>query len=321
MKKVLLIILCSFWLGAFAQQNPKVIIIPGTNNLIPEGIVVDPRTGKIYVSSIYNRWILEIDSTGKFDTIVVDCPPLGTPLGLKFDSSGMLYGVANWRGEDSLYHATLYGRGVPEGKCFVYKTLTDTARHLFNDLIIDDQRNVFITDTYYSAIYWVNGQVFSKGKLSLFVKSGKLAYPNGIVHGRGNLIYIATYYNGLMMLNKRTKKLKPLGGYKDSAIAYGLDGLMKWKNSLIGIYNLGQDASKNAIVQYFLNDAGTVITGERIIDRGHPAFRQPTTASLVGNKLYVIANSNLAAFNNNKESVTGIDDQLTPLTILIYELK
>ena len=74
-------------------------------------------------------------------------------------------------------------------------------------------------------------------------------------------------------------------------------------------------------MQYFLNEPGDAIIHEKVIDKGNDLFHEPTTAALRENKLYVVANSYLSAYNANHESVKGIEDKLGPVTILVYELK
>ena len=56
------------------------------------------------------------------------------------------------------------------------------------------------------------------------------------------------------------------------------------------------------------------------MEKGNPAFADPTTAAAYRKKLYVIANSHLDQFNANRESVKGIEDRLTPLKLLVYPL-
>ena len=104
-------------------------------------------------------------------------------------------------------------------------------------------------------------------------------------------------------------------------MAYNLDGLVCWNNTIIGVYNGAAENKDNAIVQYSLNGTGDKITSERIIDKGNGLFHEPTTAALLKNKLYVVANSYLSAYNANHESAKGIEDKLGPVTVIVYELK
>jgi hypothetical protein len=93
-----------------------------------------------------------------------------------------------------------------------------------------------------------------------------------------------------------------------------MDGLVYWNNSIIGV-------ADNVIMQYDLNPAEDQLIGEKIIDQNNEHFHDPTTAALYDNKLFVISNSYLTPYNNNKESVAGIDDQLGPVVILVYGLE
>jgi hypothetical protein len=79
------------------------------------------------------------------------------------------------------------------------------------------------------------------------------------------------------------------------------------------VYNSAADNKDNAIVQYSLNEAGDKIINERIIEKGNELFHEPTTAALLGNKLYVVANSYLTTYNANHESVKGIEEKLGPV--------
>jgi len=196
--------------------------------------------------------------------------------------------------------------------------LKDTARHLWNDLILHPNGRVYITDTYGSSIYEVDPE---KQKLEMLLRDSLVAFPNGICFHPNNKIYIATYSHGLMQLDLSTKKLSQLKGYADPVMAYNLDGLVYWNNTIIGVYNGAAENKNNAIVQYSLDSAGDKIISERIIDKGNDLFHEPTTAALLKDKLYVLANSYLSAYNAKHESAKGIDDKLGPVTVIVYDLK
>lgn len=97
-------------------------------------------------------------------------------------------------------------------------------------------------------------------------------------------------------------------------------GLVFWNNHIIGVYNGAQTNKENAVVQYALNSNGDKITSEKIIDKGNELFHDPTTAAILGNKLYVLANSYLGEYNANKESAIGITDKLGPVIVIVYDL-
>ena len=320
MKKYLLIAgSCLILNFASAQSNHTIIITKTEKDVIPEGITIDPVRGTIYVSSIAQKKIIGIDSNGvNQDFITTNQDGFLEGLGMKIDPKNhWLWAVSNER----------------QGKWFISKVhvfdlrthsvkqqyiLKDTARHLWNDLILHPNGRVYITDTYGSSIYEVDP---AKQKLNVFLNDSLIALPYGICFNGNNKIYIATYSHGLIQLDPATKKISALKAYADSVKAYNLDGLLYWNNTIIGVYNGATDNKDNAIMQYSLNDAGNKIISERTIDKGNDHFHEPTTAALLGSKLYILANSYLSAYNTNHESVNGIEDKLGPITILVYELK
>jgi len=319
MKKYLLIggSIISF---VFASgQNNKVIFTQTEKDIIPEGITIDPVKGKIYVSSIAHKKIIAIDSNGMSeDFIKSNRDGFLEGLGMKIDAKKhLLWAVSNER-QDKSFTSKIHAFELATHSVKQQYIISDTARHLWNDLILHPNGKVYITDTYGSSIYEVDP---AKQSLKIFLRDSLIAWPNGICSNEKGKIYVATYSHGLMQLDLSTKKLSQLKGYADSVKAYNLDGLVYWNNTIIGVYNGGADNSYNAIVQYLLNDAGDEIMSERIIDKGNSVFHEPTTAAVLNNKLYVLANSYLTAYNENKETVKGIEDKLGAVVVVVYELK
>jgi hypothetical protein len=114
-----------------------------------------------------------------------------------------------------------------------------------------------------------------------------------------------------------------LTGYANPEIAHGLDGLVYHNNSLVGVYNysiMRNSFDTSVVIRYRLNTEGDTITGEEIIDKNNPLFRQPTTALISGNKLFVLANSNLQIYNKNKQSTKGKEEELNPVIVTKYEI-
>jgi len=308
-----------FLIPAFAQLNPKIISTKTENDVIPEGITIDPVKGTIYVSSIAHKKIIAVDSNGKSeDLLETNQDGFLEGLGMKLDSKKhWLWAVSNEK-QDSFFVSKVHAFDLTTRSVKQQYILKDTARHLWNDLILHPNGRVYITDTYGSSIYEVDPV---KQKLNIFLRDSLIAWPNGICFNAAGKVYVATYSHGLMQVDLSAKKLSQLKGYADSVKAYNLDGLIYWNNTIIGVYNGATDNKDNAIVQYSLNDAGNKIITERTIDKGNDLFHEPTTAALMGNKLYVLANSYLSAYNINHESVKGIEDKLGPVTVLVYDLK
>ncbi len=300
-----------------SAQQPAVIVTSSERDFIPEGIEIDNKTGIIYISSINRHKIIAVNKKGKHkDFIKPGQDGFKEGLGLKIDYNRRWLWVISVLTEGKVFLSKIHAFDLRTGKTMQQYSIQDTLPHLFNDLVIAPDGNIFITDTYFTAVYKLDPVA---KKLELFIQSPLLRYPNGLAFGN-NKMYIATYRNGIVSLDTTSKEIKKIRGVADTTIALGLDGLVFRNNSLFGVFNTGSPDSKNCVIQYFLSANGESIEREKILDQGNPLFADPTTAALYRNKLYVIANSHLDVFNANKTSTKGIENKLRPVTILVYKL-
>jgi sugar lactone lactonase YvrE len=313
-----LLITCHSLAVKCQAQVIKAHIYPSALNLVPEGITADLRTGKIYVSSVGLQKIVVIEQSGQVsDFIASKTEGFGDGLGMRIDSrKNILWALSSIR-KDSVFTSMIHGFDLKTGKVLNRFVLKDTIPHLFNDLVITETGELLITDTYASSIYKYTP---ATRQLSEWIPAGKFKYPNGITWGGRKALYVATYGNGILHIDAQTREVSPMPGFKDSSYAFGLDGLVYRDRALFGVYNLkGYDA--NAVIRYNLDRSGKLIQSETVLDSGNLNFKGPTTAVILNDVLYVIANSHLDQFNQNKESIQGIEKALTPLTLLLYPIK
>jgi len=320
MKKLIAIItgLFIFVINCYAQQKEQVILTNSEADIIPEGIAVG-NNGTIYVTSIARKKILAIDEQGRAsDFIASGQDGFLQGLGIKIDEKKQWLWVVSNEKQIDHYISKVHAFDIKSQKLQQQYLIEDTAKHLFNDLTLDASGKIYITDTYGASVYEVDP--FNQ-KMHLFIHDSLIAFPNGIASNNKGKIYIATYSHGLINLDLASKRLAPVKGYTDSTKAFNLDGILYYRNSIVGVYNGAEDNSNNAIIQYNLDSEGNSIIQERIIDVGNTYFHEPTTMGIHDNKIYVIANSYLAAYNANKESVDGITDKLGAVTILVYKIE
>lgn len=299
-----------------AQQ---VLTFENQVNLVPEGIAIHPGNGIIYISSIAQHKIIQIMPDGKSSNFITEGQDnFLEGLGMKVDiKRGFLWALSNIR-KGSEFTSQIHAFDLASGKTMHQFKISDTIPRLFNDLVIDKSGFLLITDSYHSSIYKYDPALKS---LEVFIKdTSKFKWPNGIEFLDENNLALANYGKGLLRVNIQSKEISRLSGYQDSALAFGLDGLVVAGNYLYGVYNSGKEGySSNAIIRYTLNQKRQQIISEAIIDKGNPAFADPTTAAKFRNKVYVIANSHLSQFNANKETVQGIENSLAPLKLVVYE--
>jgi hypothetical protein len=162
---------------------------------------------------------------------------------------------------------------------------------LFNDLAIDSQGNVIISDSDYGAIYRVNP---TSSSIELLIKDDRIQYANGITITPDDAVIVNTF-KGFFKINEITKEMKALPFPNYHVI--GIDGLCFYKQSLVGIQNVTYPASIN---QYQLNATFDKIESARVLVADHPRFDIPTTGVIVDDWFYFIANSQMSNLEKDK---------------------
>ena len=74
----------------------------------------------------------------------------------------------------------------------------------------------------------------------------------------------------------------------------GIDGLYWYKNSLIGI----QSAGTFRVMRWFLSRDGRRVLAGRVLERGTPLMRSPTTGAIRGTLFYFIANTGIDNYDD-----------------------
>jgi hypothetical protein len=318
MKWYLLFIFQFTTAATFGQLPVKPIWTNADKTLIPEGIAVDDRSGKIFISSINRHKIIAVTTKGKVaDFIHSDQHGFLEGLGMKVDGKRKLLWALSNKKENGVYTSQLQAFDLSTAAQKVKHVITDTVPHLLNDMVIVNDI-IYITDTYYSAVYQLN---IESNVFSLLKKHPHLTYPNGITADKErHRLYIATYSNGIIGMDIKTLDTFILPGARDAVVVKGLDGLVYLKPTLIGVFNLGE-RNGQSVRGYVLDEEGRSISAELDIDKGNSLFHDPTTLAVRKRFIYVIANSHLDEYNKNKESTEGIEDQLTSPVIIRYKLK
>ncbi|MEJ0033685.1 MAG: hypothetical protein WDO15_26595 [Bacteroidota bacterium] len=261
------------------------IITKSEKEFIPEGITINPTDKKIYVSSVGLMKIIEIDQSGTHrDFVKSGQDGFLEGLGMKIDAKKQwLWGVSNHK-EGGKYASAVHAFDLKSGSRTRQWVVRDTSKHLFNDLVLHPNGMIYITDTFASTVYEYDPV---KKSISVFAKDQLLKQANGIAVNDSGKLFVATY-DGLVMLDVKSKSLTPFT-YKDSKKAEWMDGIVFWKNQVIGVADKG-------IMQYKLDEKNEYIVSEKVIDSAdkNKLFKDPTTCAILGDELYVVVNSYLS---------------------------
>lgn len=285
-------------------------------DLIPEGIAHDSATGRFFIGSVAKEKIVSVDASGKASDFVVSRRDgLRRVLGLKVDAERRrLWALSNETGR-------------PQSASFVHVFDADSGRllamlrgpsdhaTLFNDLVLTLDGAAYITDSRGSALLRVTADL---DRLEPFLSSdGAFDTPNGVaVSGDDFFLYVASDSKGIILVDLRTKASRPISPLT-AADTRGIDGLMLFKTSLVGIVNGVEDFSRHRIDEFRLDAAGTGILSIRTIDEKNPLFFAPTTGVIVEGTLFCLARTCVHLFA--KEKITDAARLQKPL-VLKYKL-
>lgn len=282
MKLISFVVFSLFAFLASAQKVQTAFVIP-EKDLIPEGITYDAQSKSFFVSSILKNKIVRITADKKVvDFISSKQDEIGQVLGMKV-ANGKLWACSNvTSGQNE--RAMVHQYDIASGKLIRKWTLDFTnSAHLFNDLAVQNDM-AYISDSNDGSVYFVSTQYESP---QLLVKDKKLRDINGIALLNEQFLVVNASI-GFFRIDIHTKEIGslPFEGY----FPLGIDGLCKYKQSLIGIQNVIFPASVN---RYFLNASMDRIESASVLLANHPQFDTPTTGVVVGDWFYFIANSQL----------------------------
>lgn len=255
----------------------------------PEGIAYNPGEDVFYVSSMREGSIGQLTMAGDFRPFITDEALIST-VGLHFDvRNSILYacvsdvGVSvHSKAEDQNKIARLVAFGVPSGKrkfMLDLSTLAPDGNHFANDISIDSQGNLYITDSFQPHIIKVSGD----GNYSVFASSAMWALEgfnlNGIAVIQDTLLLAAQTNTGALY---RVSMAQP---QKVQQIAtppiVGADGIIVVAPNQVAVISNGQ----NKIVILETSDNWQSATVVRSIP-STTAF--PTTGVMLNGKLWVV---------------------------------
>lgn len=277
--------------------------------MVTEGIAYDPAGGALYLGSA-QRKIVRVSKDGRrSDLTAAGQDGLATPLGMKVDARRGILWVASYR------DATQGGDGQPGVYAFGLRTGKTVEKHTpaqgqgapatFNDLVVARDGTVYVTDTASGALY----RIRRGGALEAFLPAGTFRGPNGIALSPDEKFAFVAQWRAPVRVELQTGKLTPLK-VPAHVVTAGIDGLYYHRGGLIGVQNV---AHPGRLVRFTLNDAMDAITGAEVLESRNPHFATPTTAAIVGEHAYVLANS-YVGWEKDGKLVTG--EEMKPTVIV-----
>ncbi len=248
--------------------NSRFAVIIYQDDFFPEGIVYANR--RFYLGSTTQNKIIECTHLGKCHTFAED--GLSAVLGLKIHA-GTLWAASG----GDIFHYNL-----ASGK-LIHKY---AGGQLFNDLAINKQGDVFITDTKAGTVYWIS---HATNRLELLNPSLKVEAANGIaISDDSKKLYVAGFPEGITVVDLKSGKFHPIPHPANLCLGT-IDGLAFFKGALIAIQN---GIMTHRVVRYKLTPDLNAIDNFEILERRNPLMEGPTTGTIANGAFYYMGNTN-----------------------------
>ena len=290
-------------------------------DLLPEALARDPITGEWLVGSLAKRKIIRVAQDGTGFDFIADGDLLRV-VGIHADSARALLWFATWAPR----HVVSTALGEPPSQTRLFKcdlltgqvlrtyVPTDSGGdHLFNDLAIARNGDVFITDTDQGSVYRVR---LRADTLELFLSPNieRFSDANGITLSADDRALYVAFVEGIARIDIQTKAIMRLP-LRAAGSAASIDGLYWYRGSLIGVQHL---PGLEQVARYDLAPDGRSIRHITVLERGDSLLHLPTTGAIVGHQFYYIANSHYDRLgdDNRLAPASGIRAPLSTVRVL-----
>ncbi|MGX1928224.1 SMP-30/gluconolactonase/LRE family protein [Flagellimonas sp. 2504JD4-2] len=267
-------------------------------DLIPEGIAVHLKSGKVYINSLKKNKIVRCNLDGSNPEEFIGSNQYGYLSGFGMTIKGdTLFALGNSLPKINNKSIVLL-LDVTSGKLIKSYPLDIPDFIYLNDIAIGSNGNSYITDSESTNIYTVNK---TTEKLEVFFSDEEIKHSNGIaISPDDKFLYFASYTSGIRILDIATKKL--INQPNDHK---GIDGMKFYKNSLVAIVNSRRDKTQNGIYRFFLNEQSSKVVRQEKLRNFSQASDIPTTFDLQGDTMYFVTDSQLD--NLDQENITILD--------------
>ena len=292
------------------------------NDLIPEGITYNPRTGDFFLSSVYKRKIITVHPDGSTEDFIPEqSDGLLSIYGMKVDAprnqlwaAGSMLPPVSVKYPAEEGHSELYKIDIDSKSIVGRYSPGETNQHMFNDLTILGNGDVFVTDMRENALYKLDQQA---GTFIKWFQSPDMIAPNGITHSFDQRYLFVACQAGILRIALDDRTSLRLSSPPKTPLN-GIDGLYFYNNDLIAIQPFAGPQAR--VMKFELNKTMDAVRRGIILESDNPLYDTPTTGTIVGNELYINGASHLVGNHFGKDGTLTDPASLKPTCILQLQL-
>jgi hypothetical protein len=300
--------------------NSTVAFTVHEKGFIPEGLAYDPAEKIFYLGSVYKRKIVSVSEGGDVKDFSSPADGLWSVMGMRVDPGRRVLWVCtashqqmidfkeSEKGMTGIFKYDLRSKKLIRK----YLLPSHPKPHWLGDLVLNSNGDVFASDSITPGIYKLNRDSDS---LELFLANDAFVNPQGLAFSADEKrLFMADYLKGIFSIDVKSKAVSVLAPAPKTT-TLGLDGLYYHKGRLIGVQN-GVRPARLVEMSLRANEAG--IEAFKVLEANNPVFDEPTLAVLLGDTLFLIANSQWAAID--EKGKLAADDKLQNPIVLKVKL-
>lgn len=265
---------------------------------IAEGVAWDAERGRLFVSGVHGRTIVQVDRAGRLSRWLDADPEAWGVFGIAIDPRADVL----WAAESGSEH----GKLVPvedQGRAGLIKVDLAAGRALarypapadrkrgFGDVAVGPDGTVWVSDS-------VAGEVWrlrpGAEAIEQVVSEGVLGSPQGLaVAADGSTVFVLDYSSGLHRIEVATSTVSRVSVPADLALA-GSDGLVLHERALYVVQN---GVNPQRILRLELDASGLGVRAWSVLAANLPDLSEPTGAVVEGGDLLFIARSQWTDFD------------------------
>ena len=269
---------------------------------VPEDIDFDAAGKHFFISTVLGGQILQVELSGRIK-VFATAPEHWPLMGLKVDSKRRVLWATEVALDGFAFTAKEYwGRSailqfdLRSGK--LLHRIEGPPKAALGDMALDRDGNALVSDGEHGGVYRVD-----RNSLALVrIDAGQFISPQTpAALPDGKHILVPDYVRGIGVLDLDTKQVAWIPSEGKHALN-GIDGLYTAGNLLIATQN---GASPERVVRFTLNDSGTRVLAEEVLERATPTLGDPTHGVVVGDYFYYIADSGWDALDDHGNRLKG----------------
>lgn len=274
--------------------------LPADDTLL-ESLAWDPTRGELLVGSARSGTVYRVDGRGRLKPLVRADEGNGmwAVMDIAVDAGNDLLWVAS----TAIPHFEDYDPENDLGRAGVFKFQLSTGKFLdrylspmvygqsffMSSLAAGRRGEVYAADGVNNAIYVVHGDALKR-----VLHAPRLSGLRGMaVDGSGDILYFADTERGIMGLDLASGKPFDLRIPPKLALG-GIEGLLWWDGALLIVQGHMQP---RRVMRLELSADGRDVTGVKPLEANKPALSAPTDATLAGDRVYLVANSQKAQYD------------------------